>query len=107
MGFLYLGAAVALNSAANILLKLSSESPVGFGNYKLFIALVCFVANVGLYFMALRSVPLSVGYPVMVACTFLLVTGYANMFLSERITMVNTLGYALVIGGIVLVTMKL
>src|SRR5262245_10109713 len=71
-----------------------------------------FSAGFLLYFLAsvvwLRVVstePLSVAYPVLVSCTFTLVTGGAVMFFGEPLTLRQVVGLAVILMGIVLVSM--
>ena len=46
--------------------------------------LFCFSINVIFYFLALRSIPLSVAYPLMTIFSFLLINGYAIFGLKEN-----------------------
>ena len=62
-----------------------------------------FATNVVFYFLALRSLPLSLAYPVMVAGSFLLVNGYASLVLHERVGPAQLAGYALIVFGAALV----
>ncbi len=113
MAYLLLIIAFSLNALANILLK--SAASIGiFGsvlvphvfvvqNWKLILGLSFFALNVVFYFLALRSLSLSVAYPVMVVMTFVLVNAGAAYFFGEQIHTIQIIGYALMVLGIVLV----
>jgi len=112
MAYLYLASALLLNAIANILLKvgasrqmstegslfaiLASYWPVGLG-------IVLFALNVVLYFLALRSLPISLAYPVMVVGGFLLINSYAVFFLKEEISTTQIVGYLCIVAGVLLV----
>jgi len=109
MNIVYLAIAFTLNSVANILLKLSARGGEGEGIVSLarnpfFISgAALFALNIVFYYLALRTLPLSVAYPVMVAMSFIIVNGYALFGFGERITALQLAGYALVIIGIIMV----
>lgn len=66
------------------------------------LAVFLFAANLAFYLMALKSIPLSVAYPIMIGMTFLITMG-ASIFLGERIVLVHALGTLFIFTGIVLV----
>jgi multidrug transporter EmrE-like cation transporter len=100
MPYVLLVLAFVINSAANILLK----SGTGAGGLKhLAAGLLAFGVNVVFYALALRSLPLSVAYPVMVAGSFALVNGYSAVVFREGITPAQTAGYGFILIGVVLV----
>src|SRR5688500_8843373 len=108
MAYLYLFAAFLLNGLANVLLKLGSvrglttegSLPTLIAtNWQFLLGLFLFAANVIFYFLALRALPLSVAYPVMVAMSFLIINGFAYFGLREVITPLQLAGYALIIVG--------
>ena len=113
MQYVFLCIAFILNATANILLKTGalkgltyqglSFSQILSQNAIAIIGLFFFALNAVFYFMALRSVPISVAYPVMVVMSLLLINGYAIFALKEQVTTVQLIGYALIIAGIVLV----
>lgn len=113
MAYLYLAAAFSLNAIANILLKLgarngidiSSLSPISLAlsNWQLILGVIIFAANVILYFLALRELPLSIAYPIMVVMGFIIVNGYAFFLLGESITSLQIFGYFVIVAGLVLV----
>ncbi|MDZ4284813.1 MAG: hypothetical protein U1A28_03240, partial [Patescibacteria group bacterium] len=93
MAYLFLTLAFALNAAANILLKVAASRGFSFGELLrgnvtiahgiAALASVLFVANLGAYLVALSRIPLSVGYPIMIGMTFVIVTASA-LFMGER-----------------------
>lgn len=113
MAVAYLILAFTLNAAANILLKLGSArgidtaswSPLSLvaHNWQLAAGLTLFAANVIFYFLALRALPLSVAYPVMVAMSFVIINGYAFAALGEPVSPVQVAGYAAIVIGLIAV----
>ena len=112
MVYIFLIGALLLNATANILLKTAAVLPMPsqlgiwslISTYRLAIlGLVLFALNVGLYFLALRSLPLSVAYPVMVGGGFLIVGMYAWLMLNEHITTPLIIGYILIFIGVMLI----
>jgi multidrug transporter EmrE-like cation transporter len=96
----YLAAAFSLNAIANILLKIGASG----GRYLPVVAgLVAFAANAWFYYLALRFLPLSVAYPVMVVMSFVIINTYAYYRLHESITGAQWLGYLLILTGLSLV----
>lgn len=114
MAYVYLVCAFTLNAIANILLKLGAERGLStslsdgvlalfVANWQFLLGLFIFAANVIFYFLALRALPLSIAYPVMVAMSFLIINGYAFMALGEHVTSLQLVGYVAIVGGLVLV----
>ncbi len=115
MAYLYLALAFTLNSIANILLKLGAERVLSFSgglfaiiqaNWQVLLGLTIFATNIIFYFLALRALPLSVAYPVMVVMGFLIVNSYALIMLHEPITVGQYIGYVLIIVGLTLVVAR-
>jgi len=113
MGLIYLTIAFVLNSAANIILKVGAKDGikwVGLGpsqvfthNLLLITGLFLFAVNVVFYFLALRNLPLSTAYPIMMVMSFLIINSYALLFLGEKIGVGQLIGYLLVIVGILMI----
>jgi multidrug transporter EmrE-like cation transporter len=112
VAYLYLALAFTLNSVANVLLKLGAERglslsgdlfAVAEANWQVLLGLAIFASNIIFYFLALRELPLSVAYPVMVAMGFLIVNSYALIMLHEPIAAGQLIGYLLIIIGLTLV----
>jgi multidrug transporter EmrE-like cation transporter len=115
VAYLYLTLAFSLNSIANILLKLGAERGLSLSgglfviiqaNWQLLLGLTIFASNIIFYFLALRALPLSVAYPVMVVMGFLIVNGYALLALHEPITTGQYMGYLLIVIGLTLVVAR-
>lgn len=112
MAYVYLAIAFTMNAVANILLKLGAERGLTFtggllsvmaANWQFLLGLGLFASNILFYFLALRSLPLSIAYPVMVAMGFLIVNGYALFAFHESIAVGQYIGYACILIGLVLV----
>jgi multidrug transporter EmrE-like cation transporter len=113
VAYLYLILAFTLNALGNIFLKLgalrgltldnTAISTLLSMNWQLLLGVCLFGINILFYFLALRALPLSVAYPVMIAASFLIINGYAYFGLHEPITPVELLGYGLILGGLVLI----
>lgn len=116
MPYLFLIAAFVCNGAANILLKegalhgfgMSSKNPVFFlaHNWEVATGLLLFSVNALFYLFALKTLPLSVAYPVMVGMTFLIVGVYAAIFLGEHISIIHILGYVSILFGVLLIVSR-
>jgi multidrug transporter EmrE-like cation transporter len=112
MSFIYLITAFSFNAIANILLKVQARAGLKFegfnlvtlkNNWLFLLGLFLFATNVIFYFLALRNIPISVAYPVMMVMSFLIINGYAYFFLSEKITPGQIVGYLFVIIGIIMI----
>lgn len=113
MAYLYLALAFSLNATANIFLKIGSLkgletntfNPVTLAvhNWHFIVGCVLFAVNIIFYFLALRSLPLSVAYPIMIVMSFVIINSYAFFGLGEAIVPIQVLGYVLLIIGLVLV----
>ena len=115
MAYLYLTLAFTLNSIANILLKIGAGRGLSFSggllaivqaNWQVLLGLTIFASNIVFYFLALRALPLSVAYPVMVVMGFLIVNSYALLALHEPITAGQYVGYVLIVVGLTLVVAR-
>ena len=116
MAYFFLVLAFIFNGTANVLLKIGAEKGlvrdssiyVFFAqNWQILCGLLLFAVNVIFYFLALRSLPLSVAYPVMVAMSFLIVNGYSSLYLHEPITLFQYVGYVLIVIGLSLVVSRI
>ncbi len=116
MSYLYLIAAFVLNASANIFLKLGAERGFDFSSFSpltllsrhqyFLIGCLLFVCNVPLYFLSLKTLPLSFAYPIMVVMSFVLVSLYATLVLKEPISTLSIIGYILMFTGLLLVVLK-
>lgn len=111
MSYLFLVIAFVSNGAANVLLKMGASRS---GAYESLPALVAqqwptllgvglFATNVVFYYLALRALSLSFAYPLMVGMSFLIASAAAVFLLREPFTWTLALGYAVILGGIVIV----
>lgn len=112
MSYLYLALAFVLNASANILLKSGSSKgiytevfPLGVffrNNVYLFLGFLFFVLNALFYFLALKNLPISLAYPIMVTMSLILIGGYAFLFGGETFTYYQLVGYSFIILGVVI-----
>lgn len=110
----------ALTMAANLLIRAGIDAAGGFAAAsageaiaalaRLF-AQVRFVAGFALYFLAsvvwfrvVATEPLSLAYPILVSCTFVLVTAGAVVLFGEPVGPRQVIGLAVILAGIVLVS---
>jgi multidrug transporter EmrE-like cation transporter len=115
MAYLYLVLAFAANGVANILLKLGASHGLTLSggltrivgnNWQFLLGVFIFAVNVVFYFLALRALPLSVAYPIMIAMSFLIVNGYAFFVLQEPLTALEITGYLFIVAGLTLVVAR-
>ena len=59
-----------------------------------------------MWFRVVATEPLSVAYPVLVSCTFTLVTAGAVIVFSEPLTLRQMLGLAVILAGIALISIQ-
>lgn len=111
MAYIFLIGAFTANAVANLFLKVGADRGINLdwslGISKLvslhsflIAGTVLFVVNLLLYILALKSLPLSIAYPVMVGMSFLIASFSAVLFLHESISWFQILGYVLVVTGI-------
>ncbi len=120
-------AALILNAAANLLMKIGMQTVAASGgvlkdgvagavktivtSVPLVIGLTCFALNAALYMYALQSkaLKISIAYPIMVGGGFavIAVTAYFHPALRERLAWDQWLGVALVMIGIVLIAVRM
>lgn len=109
--YVFLACAFIFNAAANILLKIGANKGFSFmtflkgqwnmAHFYAGLAVVLFALNLAFYLMALKHIPLSVAYPIMIGMTFL-ITIAASIFLGERINITHAFGILLIFAGILL-----
>jgi len=111
--------ALTLNATANLMIKFGMErfkaagvttadGAVAVGsalltNWVLIAGLCCFALNVGFYAYALKGLPISVAYPIMVTVGFAIIVTVAGMYLHERLTTGQWIGVCLILIGVWLV----
>lgn len=117
MPYIYLIISFTLNGIANLLLRFSalnepalSLKEIGLQSLVehkwLLLGLSIFAGNVIFYMLALRNLPVSIAYPVMVAMSLLIVAAGANFLFKESVTGTQIIGYILLIVAIYLLTVK-
>lgn len=117
--WLFLTAALLLNSFANILMKVGAATQktlaedasffskaVNFLNIATLAGIILFAGNVLLYRKALDGLPISIAYPVMVSLGLIIVVVFARFLpiLSERISLLQIVGMVLIVAGVWLVS---
>jgi small multidrug resistance pump len=109
MGYIFLVIAFSLNASANVLLKIGAERLVEpsiktvLSNYALLGGLTLFGLNVIFYAFALKNLPLSISYPVMVAGSLAIVTLGSVFYVGETISLAQALGMALLFVAVILI----
>lgn len=113
--FLYLAAALLLNALANVLIKYSMSHAVAplfrvqgtflapiasFLSWSYILGLVCFASNLICYSLALRSLKLSLAYPLMVSVGYLVILAIQWSLFGERLTLLQYAGVGLILAGI-------
>jgi multidrug transporter EmrE-like cation transporter len=72
-------------------------------NWVLMLGLVCFATNVILYTYALKGLPISMAYPIMVTLGFAIIVVVAGLYLDEHPTPIQWVGVTLILVGVWLV----
>ena len=111
----FLVAALILNALANILIKYSMShavqpllrlqgtvlAPVApFTSWTYILAIVCFASNLACYSLALRSLKLSLAYPLMVGLGYLVILAVQYFLFGERLSALQYAGIALILVGV-------
>ncbi|MDM7913776.1 MAG: SMR family transporter [Candidatus Eisenbacteria bacterium] len=116
--FVFLGAALLLNAFANVLIKYSMTRGVrplvslqgttlaplsGFLTPTYLLAILCFAANLACYSIALKSLKISLAYPLMVSLGYLVILAFGWTLFGERLGAVQYVGIGLILLGLWLV----
>ncbi|MBD3160643.1 MAG: EamA family transporter [Candidatus Eisenbacteria bacterium] len=116
--YLFLTAALTLNALANVLIKyamvrhprpfvpvqdtaLAALSP--YLSYPFVLGILCFALNLGCYSLALRSLRISLAYPLMVSLGYIVILVFGWFLFGERLTAVQYAGIGLILIGLWLV----
>jgi multidrug transporter EmrE-like cation transporter len=115
--------ALLLNASANLMMKfgvkrldhsgldmqhgLSSVWNAVLQNWVLILGLFCFATNVVFYTYALKKIPISLAYPIMVGAGFAIIAVVAWRYLGETLSVGQWAGVALILAGIVLVAREM
>ncbi len=116
VSYVWLFGALILNALANVALKVGASRGVtmaGFPSLRwaadhalVGLGLLLFAANVVLYTIALQKVNLSVAYPTMVVGSLLIITAASAWYLHEQVTVIQLVGAALALAGVVLISIN-
>jgi len=110
MAYIFLAGAFIFNALGTVLIKLVATDSApgllsGIPRLGIFIMSgIALVINFGFYFLALRTLPISVAYPILVGMTFLLSVTAAVWFLGETVTLWHVLGFLFVLAGVVMIS---
>lgn len=110
---------VALNAAAQLLLKLATRKLAHFSEFGLrtlwdsvlilaqsapfWVGMVCYGASLCVWLAALSKAPVSTAYP-MLSLGYILVAGVSAIWLGETLSVAKVVGIALICAGVVLVS---
>lgn len=111
MHYLFLILAIAFNTSANLILKLSAAQETHsifdkLTNIYFYLSMACFAINFLFYAKALERLNLSVAYPIVVGCTIVLSIVLSMAILHEKLAIAQVAGLFLIISGIVLIFAK-
>lgn len=117
-----LGAALVLNAVANLMIRFGMRAMdlelAGAGlldggvaglvrlvlrHWIVLVGIGCFAANVLFYAYALQKLQISVAYPIMVTGGFAIIVIVAGIMLHERLSLMQWIGVAAILIGVVLV----
>lgn len=113
--YLFLTAALGLNALANILIKYSMSRNVSplftvqgtsfapaanFLSWQFLLGIVCFGMNLACYSIALKSLKLSLAYPMMVSLGYLLIVVVSWFLFGERLSPLQYFGICLILIGL-------
>ena len=102
VGYLWCALASVASAVATLLIKLSGQAGDGWHAARLlYLGAACATYGAGFvcYALALRQLPISLGYPVMTAITLVLVTALGYVALNEALTPSKLAGLALIAAG--------
>lgn len=109
--YVLLTIALLLNAAANLLMKYAAlRAPAAAGGmagllqtylaWPFLAGLACFGLNVLVYTQALKRLPISTAYPLMVSLGYLVILLVSFFLFQERLTVPKYLGAALMLTGL-------
>ncbi|HOA72161.1 MAG TPA: SMR family transporter [Phycisphaerae bacterium] len=116
--------ALLLNAGANLMMKFGAKRLAANGglipgkgveglinavtsNWVLILGLFCFATNVIFYTYALKRIPISLAYPIMVGAGFAIIAVVAWRYLGETLSVGQWLGVSLILAGIILVAREM
>jgi small multidrug resistance pump len=113
--YLFLVGALSFNAIANILIKYSMSrtipplfkvqgtalaSAAPFLTWPFLLGVLCFATNLACYSIALKSLKLSLAYPLMVSLGYLLIVLVSWFLFGERLSPLQYLGIGLILVGL-------
>ncbi len=113
--FIVVVIAIVAGAAGNLFIKLgtqnlptalSIETLAKFANPTLLFGIFLMIASFPFYSMTLQRLPLSYGFPILMAGTFITVLALSFLVLKEPLTWINFFGILLLIVGLFLVAQK-
>jgi multidrug transporter EmrE-like cation transporter len=112
MPILYLIIAFILNSAGNVVFKIAATRgiilqgdflSIIWRNYLVILGFLLYAVNACFYVLALRTLPLSIAYPIMLVMSLIIVNIISIFLLHESLNNMQLIGYALLILGVVVI----
>lgn len=110
MKWVILGIAIFMNALANILIKIGVRDKAIKVDIKAIIAIasepaiiggiLCFILALGAYVYVLSKMNLSIAYPLMTSVGFMIVILASWLFLKESITLIQVVGFLLILSGV-------
>lgn len=104
MGYLLLLLAIILNTGANLLFKHAAVMQVWTlqkGGFFL-LALALGLGNTLLYIKALEDIDLGVAYPLLSACSIILIAGFSIVLFREALTLQKVLALCTICAGMLM-----
>lgn len=109
--YVLLTGALTLNALANILIKYAAMHPAApragwppllqtYLHGPFLAGIACFALNVLVYTVALKKLPLTLAYPVMVSGGYLVILAVSHFLFQERLAASQFLGAGLIFGGL-------
>ncbi|CAM4053695.1 DMT family transporter [Palleronia rufa] len=102
--WIFLALAATLNMAANVVLRYTGESQAAgvavFGSVLFLVAVGLFGMNLLAYMQALKKIPLSVAYPMLVGFSTFGLALASSVIFDERVTAERFVGYLLLVAAL-------
>ena len=107
--WLFLAFAIVFNTMANILIKKSTFQEEGIDTFltlNFLLGVFLFGLNLVFYTIALKTLHVSIGYPVLVGVSIAGVTAISIVSLGEKITVPHSIGLLLIVLGVFILFRK-
>ena len=98
------------STIGNLCLKMSSLKGVSdniilsYMNVWFLLGVIFFGMNLLFFFQSLKSIPVSIAYPVLAGSSFMFLAFFGNLFFNEVLSFFKIFGILLIITGIILVS---